>query len=306
MLSLSNIATFIQVAAAGNFAEAAARMGLSTSATSKAVQRLEDELGVKLFHRTTRSVSLTDEGERFYEGAQRLLDEAEALTAEILNAREAPRGRLVVSAPAVFGRVWLTDKILDFMKLYPEVQVEVNFEDRLADLAADGIDVAVRLGELTDSANLVVRKLFNDHIYTCASPAYVEEHGAPRHVGDFDGHRCIHYRVRNTGRYFPFQFQVDGEIVRQTFNPTLVLNSIDAIRRASERGLGISQLPSFLAVESIREGRLVELLPENRMKAFPYSLVYLDRRLVSPRIRALVDFLAADPPRFPELPNTKL
>ena len=304
MLSLSNIATFIQVATAGNFAEAAARMGLSTSATSKAVQRLEDDLGVKLFHRTTRSVSLTDEGERFYEGAQRLIDEAEALTAEILNTREAPRGRLVVSAPAVFGRVWLTDKILDFMKLYPEVQVEVNFEDRLADLAADGIDVAVRLGELTDSANLVVRKLFNDHIYTCASPDYVEKYGTPQHVGDFEGHRCIHYRVRNTGRFFPFQFQVDGETIRQTFNPTLVLNSVDAIRRASERGLGISQLPSYLAAEAIREGRLVEVLPENRMTAFPYSLVYLDRRLVSPRIRALVDFLVADPPRFPDLLNT--
>ena len=298
MLSLPNLVTFIHVATAGSFAEAAVRMGVSTSATSKAVQRLEEELGVKLFHRTTRSVSLTTEGERLFEGSQRLVDEVEALTAEVTDSRRAPRGRIVVSAPAVFGRVWLTDKILDFMKLYPEVEVEVNFDDRIVDLAAEGIDLAVRLGALSDSANLVVRKLFDDTIYTCAAPEYLAAHGIPETIEGLTRHRCIHYRVRTTGRLFPFHFQRDDRLVRQAFTPTLVLNSVDAMRRAAERGLGVTQLPSFLALDALRTGRLTELLPALRMSSFPYNLVYLDRRLVSRRVRALVDFLASDPPRF--------
>ena len=253
---------------------------------------------MKLFHRTTRSVSLTVEGERLFEGAQRLVDEVEALTAEVTDSRQVPRGRIVISAPAVFGRFWLTDKILDFMTHYPEVEVEVNFDDRLVDLAAEGIDLAVRLGTLSDSANLVVRKLFEDTVYTCAAPDYLAANGVPGTIEDLADHRCIHYRVRNTGRLFPFHFQQNNAVVRQAFTPTLVFNSVDAIRRASERGLGIAQLPSFLALDAIRSGRLTEVLPDLRMSTFPYSLVYLDRRLVSRRVRALVDFLVADPPRF--------
>ena len=298
MRSLANISTFIQVARAASFAEGAARLGVSTSAASKAVQRLEEELGVKLFHRTTRSVTLTVEGERFLQGAERLVVEVEAVVAEITDSLANPRGRLVISAPAVFGRLWLTEKVLDFMCRYPQVEVELSFDDRQVDLAAEGVDVAIRIGELTDSANIVARKLFDDEIFTCASPDYIARHGAPERVEDFAAHRCLHYRVRATGRYFPFLFVENGVVVRRSFDPFFVANSVDAMKQAAERGLGIAQLPSILVVEAIREGRLVSLLPAGTRGLFPYSIIYLDRRLVSPRIRAFVDFLVADPPRF--------
>ncbi|MEO1458346.1 MAG: LysR family transcriptional regulator [Pseudomonadota bacterium] len=298
MRSLANISTFIQVARAASFAEGAARLGVSTSAASKAVQRLEEELGVKLFHRTTRSVTLTVEGERFLQGAERLVVEVEAVVAEITDSLANPRGRLVISAPAVFGRLWLTEKVLDFMCRYPQVEVELSFDDRQVDLAAEGVDVAIRIGELTDSANIVARKLFDDEIFTCASPDYIARHGVPERVEDFAAHRCLHYRVRATGRYFPFLFVENGVVVRRSFDPFFVANSVDAMKQAAERGLGIAQLPSILVVEAIREGRLVSLLPAAKRGLFPYSIIYLDRRLVSPRIRAFVDFLVADPPRF--------
>lgn len=297
MRSFSNIATFIQVAQAQSFAEGAARIGISTSAASKAVQRLEEEIGVKLFHRTTRSVTLTVEGERFLEGARRLIDEVEALTAEVSDSLETPRGRLVVSAPAVFGRLVLTEKVVDFMSRYPQVEVELNFEDRNVDLASENIDVAVRIGALDDSANLVARKLYDDVLYTCAAPAYVEMHGAPQSVEDLKNHRCMHYRVRTTGRFFPFMFSEDGEILKESFQPVLVANSVDALCQAAISGLGLAQLPSFLALPAIERGDLVEVMADRRHE-LRYSLIYLDRRLVSPRVRAFVDFLVGDPPTF--------
>ncbi|MEO1316838.1 MAG: LysR substrate-binding domain-containing protein, partial [Pseudomonadota bacterium] len=266
---------------------------ISTSACSKAVSRLEEEIGAKLFNRTTRSVSLTVEGERFLDGARRLLDAAETLEEEFSDSIDNPRGRLVISAPAVFGRKLLTERVLSFMCQYEDIEVEMSFEDRQVDLAAEGIDVAIRIGNLGDGANLVARKLFDDQVHTCASPSYLKRHGEPRRVGDLVGHRAIHYRIRNTGRLFPFVFDVGGEAVYETLEPALVANSVDAILQAAEAGIGIAQLPHFLALDALREGRLIEILSDVRFDRFPYSIVYLDRRLVAPRIRAFVDFLAS-------------
>ncbi|MEM7518172.1 MAG: LysR family transcriptional regulator, partial [Planctomycetota bacterium] len=298
MDNLAPLRLFVEVAKAGGFTEAARRLGVSASSISKAVQRLEEELGAKLLVRTTRSVSLTVEGERLLGSARQLIDDADNLTAEFSDSLENPRGRLVISAPAVFGRVWLTERVLAFMRRFPEVEVELMFEDRQVDLVAEGVDIAIRIGQLGDSPNLVARKLFDDRVYSCASPDYLARMGVPEQPDDLTRHRGIHYRVRNTGRLFPFMFEVDGEVVRRTLDPVLVGNSVDALMQAAEQGLGIAQLPSFLAREGFASGRLVEVLAEHRMDRFPYSIIYLDRRLVPPRVRAFVDFAVVDPPRF--------
>ncbi|MEL6208955.1 MAG: substrate binding domain-containing protein, partial [Pseudomonadota bacterium] len=190
-------------------------------------------------------------------------------------------------------RLILIEKVVAFMSQYPQVEVELNFDDRNVDLASENIDVAVRIGALGDSANLVARKLFDDEMYTCAAPDYVQSHGAPQRVADLKKHRCMHYRVRTTGRFFPYMFQANGEVVRESFQPVLVANSVDALCQAAISGLGLAQLPSFLALPAIEKGALVEVMPEHRMP-LRYSLIYLDRRLVSPRVRAFVDFMAID------------
>ncbi|MEM1384960.1 MAG: LysR family transcriptional regulator [Pseudomonadota bacterium] len=297
MYNLQTLSIFVHVAQASGFAPAAKQLHISTSACSKAVSRLEDEIGAKLFNRTTRSVSLTVEGERFLQGARQLLEAAETLSEEFSDSIENPRGRLVISAPAVFGRKLLTERVLAFMCQFQAVEVEMSFEDRQVDLATEGIDVAIRIGDLGDSANLVARKLLDDQVHTCASPDFLARHGTPQTLEELARFRAVHYRIRNTGRLFPFMFDVEGEVVRKTLEPALVANSVDAILQAAEAGIGIAQLPHFLAVGPLREGGLVEILEDIRYDSFPYSIVYQDRRLVAPRIRAFVDFLASSATR---------
>ncbi|MGS4887946.1 LysR family transcriptional regulator [Roseibium sp. MB-4] len=301
MKNLNELRVFVQVAQTENFAGAARVLGMTTSAVSKAVQRLEAEIGAKLFTRTTRSVTLTVEGIRFLNGARQLLNDADALKEEFADSLAQPRGRLVISAPAVFGRVWLTERVLTFMCRYQEVDVELKFEDRQVDLGTEGIDIAIRIGALGDSANLMARKLFEDRTYTCVSPLYIERFGRPETLDDLAHHRGIHYRVQNTGLLFPFLFEDAGEVVRRTLDPVLIGNSVDALRQAAEKGIGIAQLPSFLALESFASGKLVEVLEHKRLNNFPYSIIYLNRQLVAPRVRAFVDFLIEQPPNFEEL-----
>ncbi|MEM0989154.1 MAG: LysR family transcriptional regulator [Pseudomonadota bacterium] len=298
MDNLAALRLFLEVSQAGGFSQAARRLGISTSSISKSIQRLEDELGAKLLTRTTRSVSLTVEGERLQVAARQLIDDADNLAAEFSDSLDNPRGKLVISAPAVFGRVWLTERVLAFMAQFPDVEVELMFEDRQVDLASEGVDIAIRIGQLGDSPNLVARKIFDDRVYSCASPDYLARMGTPENPDDLARHRGIHYRVRNTGRLFPFMFDVDGEIVRQTLDPVLIGNSVDALMQAAEKGLGIAQLPSFLANEGFASGKLVEILADYRMDRFPYAIIYQDRRLVAPRVRAFVDFIVANPPTF--------
>lgn len=298
MENLSDLKLFVRVALTESFAAAARVEGMTSSAVSKAVQRVEADVGAKLFSRTTRSVALTVEGERLLEGARKLLDDAESLKTEFTDSLDEPRGKLVVSASAVFGRMWLTQRVLSFMCRYKHVEVELRFEDRIVDLASEGIDVAIRIGELGDSANLVARKLFDDVIHTVAAPSYVERYGHPKRIPDLEAHRGIHYRAQNTGRLFPFIFECEGNVVRRTLDPVLIGNDSDAIHQAAEAGLGIAQLPTYLVRESLEKGRLVEVMQEVRMDRFPYSIVYLDRRLVAPRVRAFVDFLVSNPPSF--------
>lgn len=300
MDNLSDLRLFVRVALAGSFAEAARLESMTSSAVSKAVQRLEGEIGAKLFSRTTRAVSLTVEGERFLDGARRLLDDADTLKSEFTDSLEVPRGKLVISAPNVFGRIWLTARALAFMQRYENVEIELKFEDRKVDFLTEGIDVAVRIGDLGDSANLVARKLFDDTIHTCASPEYIERFGHPENLSSLETHRGIHYRVQATGMLFPFLFDCSGEIVRRTLDPVLVSNNIEAMLLAAQAGLGLQQMPSFLAYEPLQAGNLVEVLRTVRLQDFPYWIVYQDRRLVAPRVRAFVDFLVANPPDFPK------
>ena len=297
MRSLANIATFIQVASTRSFAEASTRLGLSTSATSKAVARLEEELGVKLLHRTTRSVGLTPEGERFLEGASRLIGEMEALTNEISDSMGTPRGRLAVSAPAVFGRVWLASKICDFQKRYPEITVELSLDDREVDLAADSFDVVIRTGALADNVNLVARRFFDDQLYMCATPDYLDTHGRPRTIADLKDHACLMFRNASQGRIFPWRLSVDGETVNGSFNSPLVINDAEALATAVMGGAGICQLPSYTVRSALLDGRLEEVLPDFRPDPYPYSILYLDRRLVSPRIRVFIDYLIEHRPQ---------
>lgn len=291
MHSYSNIATFIEVAKCRSFAEASSRLGLSTSATSKAVLRLEEDLGVKLLHRTTRSVGLTPEGTRFLEGATKIVGDMDDLVREITDTREVPTGRLVVGSTVVFGRMWLVDCAVAFRQLYPDVEIELVLDDRASDLAADGLDIVVRAGDLDNNANLVARKFFEDQTVLCASPEYLARAGIPQTIDDLDDHCCIQFRNPAHGRLYPFRFTLKGHSVSKVMGGGLIANEGEAIKNAAVAGAGVTQLPSYMVMDDLESGRLVPLMKRLWPIPQPYHILYLDRRLVSKRIRVFIDFM---------------
>ncbi|MGB3656007.1 MAG: LysR family transcriptional regulator [Rivularia sp. (in: cyanobacteria)] len=291
MKSLSNITTFIRVAQTRSFAEAANELGLSPPATSKAVAKLEKELGVKLLHRTTRSVGLTPEGERFYEVAQRLLEEMDAIAEELKDSSREPQGKLKISMSAAYGRMWGTIIIAQFLQIYPQISVELSLDDTDVDLAAAGVDVAIRVGTLADSANLMARRLFLDPLITCATPEYLDLYGKPQHPSELEKHNCLNFRNRKTGRLMPWFFTISGQVERRIFEGTLTIDDGEAVGQTAMLGMGISQMPGFMAINALKEGILEEILVNYRPPEVPFTALYLDRRLVSPRIQAFIDFM---------------
>jgi len=291
MKSLSSITIFIRVAQTKSFAEAANELSLSPPATSKAVAKLEEELGVKLLHRTTRSVGLTAEGERFYEVAQKFLEEMDAVAQELKDSSSEPQGRLKVSMSSAYGRIWGTKIISQFLQNYPQISVELSLNDKDIDLAAEGVDIAIRVGNLADSANLIARRLFLDPLITCATPEYLNHYGRPQHPDELEQHNCLNFRNRKTGRLMNWFFTIDGQVERRIFEGTLTIDDGEAVGETAMLGIGISQMPKFMAINALREGILEEILFDYRPPEVPFTAVYLDRRLVSPRIQAFIDFM---------------
>ncbi|MEL6385296.1 MAG: LysR family transcriptional regulator [Cyanobacteria bacterium J06626_18] len=292
MKSLSNIQAFVRVAEVQSFVGASNALGLSTSAVSKAVGRLEADLGVKLFHRTTRSISLTPDGTRFYEGCKQLLIDLELLESEIQgNHQLAPRGQLTLSVPDAFGRVCLVPILGAFLQAFPDLTLEVSVDDRAVDLAAQGVDVAIRTGSLSDSANLIASRLTTYPMVVCAAPAYLTQQSEPQHPEQLQQHNCLNFRNRATGRFYPWTFAINGSNQQYAATGTLVVNDSDAIVQSAIAGLGISQMPGFLAAKALARGDLVEVLRPYRPFDIPVWICYLDRRFVALRIRAFVGFI---------------
>lgn len=283
----------MRVAEAQSFVQASNVLGLSTSALSKAVARLEADLGVKLFHRTTRSISLTSDGVRFYEGCQQLLGELDALEAEIQGNRAAPKGRLTVSVPPAFGRVCLVPILKAFTQMFPDMTLDISMDDRHVDLAEQAVDVVIRTGQLSDSANLIASQLVTYPLVVCGSPTYFEQHPKPQHPEQLQQHSCLNFRNRATGRIYPWSFTLARKVERYAVSGSVVFDNADAIVRSTIAGLGLSQMPGFLAAEAIENGNLVEVLNIHRPLEVPVWICYLDRRFVAPRIRSFVEFTAA-------------
>lgn len=292
MKSLSNIQAFVRVAEVQSFTGASNTLGLSASAVSKAVGRLEADLGIKLFHRTTRSISLTPDGTRFYEGCKQLLFDLELLEAEIQgNHQIAPRGQLTLSVPEAFGRVCVIPMLGQFLQAFPDLMLDVSMDDHVVDLAAEGIDVAIRTGPLSDRANLIVSRLTTYPMVVCASPEYLSQHGPPQHPEQLPQYACLNFRNRATGRFYPWTFSVNGSREQYAATGALVVDNSDAIVQSAIAGLGLSQMPEFLGAEALSKGDLVEVLQPYRPPEIPVWICYLDRRFVSSRIRAFVDFM---------------
>lgn len=296
---LDGISLFVQVAEAGSFALAGDRIGLSRSAVGKGIARLEARLGTRLFHRTTRSQSLTEAGQAFYERCRRILAELEAAEADLDGGRSAPSGRLKVTAPVLVGRRCVAPVLLDLVRRHPVLRLEMSFTDRPADLVEDGFDLAVRVGPLPDVAGLAARPVGRITAAICAAPAYLERHGTPRTLEDLPGHALLVYG--RAGRLTPWRFpEPDGRLRDLAVDGPVRFDDLEAIADAAEAGAGVTWLPCWLIADRLRDGRLVRLFPDRPGFTFDVHALWPQGRYLPSKTRAAIDALAARLPAMLE------
>lgn len=288
MDSLGGFTVFVQVAETRSFVAAGRLLGVSASAIGKSVARLEDKLGVRLFHRSTRSITLTAEGQLFLERSRRILAEIEAAQLELSQSHAAPRGRLRVSLPLVSSLV--LPVLGQFMRQYPEIELDLDFSDRMVDVIEEGFDAVVRTGEPADS-RLSARKLGTFQTMLVASPAYLAQRGTPMHPGDLVGHRCLHYRYPSTGKLERWPLRVPGAVPME-LPISMVCNNIETRVCFALQGLGIACLPDFSVREALADGRLQPLLTSYVAQTGVFHVLWPSGRQVPPKIRVLVDFLS--------------
>lgn len=294
MHSLQQFIAFAETAKHGSFAAAARELGGAPSTLAKAVARLEAALAVKLFHRTTRQVTLTPDGERLFQRCQRVLAEVEDLQAEA-GGSAGSRGELVgllrVDLPIVYGRRFVLPLLAALLRRHPRLELEMRLNDGWADLVRDRIDLAVRVGPLRDSS-LVARRIDEQAMVLCASPAYLAERGTPRRVDELDAHAAVHFRLPSSGRNRPWLLRQRGKAVAVEPPAAVRINDGEALVEAVKLGLGLCQLPDYMVQAEIARGELVEVLPGCRPEPLPVSIVLPSGRLQPPRVRAAIEALA--------------
>lgn len=292
---LNGIGAFVEAADAGSFALAAERLHLSRSAVGKSIARLEQRLGVKLFHRTTRSQSLTEDGQAYYERCVRALAELEAGTAVLNSGKREPIGRLRVSVPVLFGRHCVVPVLLALGRQHPQLAIEISFNDHVVDLVDEGYDLAVRIGSVPDSGTLVARPLGVQRMVVCAAPSYLASHGAPASVDDLSEHTAIVYG--RSGRVFPWHLRDDaGREFSPPINPRLVFDDLQAITDAALAGAGIAWLPCWLMAKHARSGELELLLYGENVLAREIYAVWPQSHYLPLKTRMAIDALVAEIP----------
>ncbi|BAB49674.1 LysR family transcriptional regulator [Mesorhizobium erdmanii] len=289
-IDLQGIVAFVQAVEAGSFTGAGERLHVTKSAIGKSVAQLEQRLGVRLLNRTTRSLRPTSEGVSYYEACVRALAEIEAAQSLLAARRHVPSGRLRVDVPLAFGRRCVAPVLFEISRKFPELTVEISFNDRRVDLIEEGIDLAIRMGELDDSLSLAARRIYAQRSAICAAPAYLEEHGRPRSVEDLAHHSVIGYG--REGVVSPRVIR-HGDGRQTTFAPKarLVLGHGEPMLDAALAGCGIAFLPTWLAADSLRHGDLEMVLSDCEVENIAVHAVWPVTRALTPKVRVVVDAL---------------
>ena len=288
MDTLDGMRTFVGVVAQGSFTAAADRLGISKALVSKYVAQLEARLGVRLLNRSTRTLHTTEAGRAYYERCLKILDEIDELESALREGRDEPRGTLSIAAPQTFGERFVSDAAAVFIQAYPQVTVELHFSDRYVNIVDEGIDLAIRIGELADSS-LVSRRLSEICLIACASPAYLAAHGTPRRPADLARHACVRDRNFRRGTRWPFSRGADS--VEVEVDGRLIVNGIMATHRATLAGAGIGLLAAYMIEDDLESGRLVRVLDQYHAAELPISAVYPHRQYLAAKVKTFVEFL---------------
>jgi DNA-binding transcriptional LysR family regulator len=288
---VANVGVLAAIVESGSLAKAADVLGLSASGVSRALARLEQRIGVRLLDRTTRALSLTDEGRRLYAEIGPLLTGIEDVVTQTAGAATAVRGRLRVNVDAFFSRLLLAPHLDRFLERYTDLTLELMARDQLGDLVGEGFDVAIRFGE-PPASSLVTRKLLETRTATLASPAYLERRGRPAHPRDLEGHACIQMRHAQTGEPLPWVFQKNGEAFTVPTSGRLAVNEVGALMGACLAGVGVARVKAIGVQDLIAHGELIDLFPDWPGETFPLYALHPSRHLPAAKVRAFVDFVA--------------
>lgn len=289
MIDPTGYVIFAKVAETGRFTAAAQALGLSKSAVSKQVARLEDSLGVRLLNRTTRRISLTEAGMVLFERCRRIAEDLEDARAAVTHLQEAPRGLLRVNAPVSYGIGHLAPVLPGFMAVYPDLKVDLTLADRRIDLVEEGVDVAIRIGNLDDSS-LIARRIVSYRRIVLAAPAYWDRAGRPARPEDLARHNCLSYSYLATGRNWSFVDEA-GRPLSVRVDGSLTANNGETLVRAAEAGLGVIWSPTFLCAEAANTGRLEPALERFEAEPVGVHAVFPHSRNLSTKVRVFVDYL---------------
>ncbi|EDZ98182.1 transcriptional regulator, LysR family [Burkholderia sp. H160] len=282
---------FTRVVEANSFTKVSESLDLPRAKVSRTIQALEEHVGVRLLNRSTRQVSVTEDGAAFYERCVRILADVVDAESSLSNKRENPAGTIRVDTSGTLARSLLLPALDDFYAQYPAIDVRLGLADRNIDLIQDAVDCVIRMGTLEESS-LVAKRIGLARIVTCAAPAYLKKYGTPATLADLTNHRAVNYVSARTGRTFPFEYEVDGEIERVAMKGTLAVNDGSVYITAGVLGHGIIQPSRFMVAELIERGALTEILGNYTSPGTPLSILYAHRRNLSSRLRAFIDWFS--------------
>ncbi|KQV59840.1 MULTISPECIES: LysR family transcriptional regulator [unclassified Duganella] len=291
MNKLQAMEVFVQVVDAGGFTRASESLQLPKATVSTLVAGLEAALSVKLLHRTTRHVSVTADGAAYYERCLRILADVKDAEESLSRTRLSPRGRLRVDAPTGLANEILVPALPSFFEQYPDIQLELGCSDRPVDLIEEGVDCAVRGGQLADST-LIARRVGLLNFVTCAAPSYLERFGTPNHPRDLERHRCVNYFSSKTGKIYNWDYTRDGERIEMMLPGVVALNDSNAYLQAGLAGLGIIMMTDVQLGSHGKDGRLVQVLEDWITDPLPIHVVYPQNRHLSAKVRVFVEWVA--------------
>ncbi len=287
---LTGLIAFAKAGSLGSYTAAARSLSISPSAVSKSVQRLEDRLGVCLFTRTTRSLTLTTEGRELHERALQLLRDAEEIEQVAKAARAAPSGNLKIATSLPIGLHVIAPTVAEFRKRYPSVTIDLRLSDHMIDLIAEGVDLAIRIGDLDDS-RLLSRRLSPHRLCCYASPEYLAEHGTPRHPDELVEHETVNLRYKSTGQLFRWPFRIGEREVEIVPSSGIVVDASEGVMTAIAAGAGIGMATSFAATAWVNRAQLTPILTEFSVERHNVTAVWPQSRRTNPAVRAFIEML---------------
>ena len=291
MKNFSTMQLFLKVVEAGSFSAAARTLGLTPSAVSRQISQLENDLGGRIFQRTTRRQSLTEAGEAYFRHVSRIVEDIDIAHKAVRNLTGMPAGELRVTAEANFALSFIEPVLAEFFELYPKIQLSLNLSANYHDLINDNFDLAIRIGQL-ESSNLIARKLTESRSIICASPEYLDKHGIPCKPEELISHSCLSFRTEFGKKYW--KFSVDEELVNIPINGRMQVNNLLFLRKAALNGLGVVMIPVWMVGKDLQEKKLIPILEEHPTipPSTPVNMIFPSKQQLAPKVRVFIDFLS--------------